>query len=127
RPNASNGAVLVEGSSPAAPVAKLSNLYVSSHRSKQMKDFAKRIAELSPEKRELPMRRLDAQDLRSEKRQTIPRRSQPGHYPLSYSQQRLWFLDQIEPGSPFYNVPVAAYLGGPLNLAALEWSLNEIV
>ncbi|WP_414590177.1 condensation domain-containing protein, partial [Scytonema sp. PCC 10023] len=42
-------------------------------------------------------------------------------------QQRLWFLDQLEPGSPFYNIPVAIHLKGWLNVPALELSLNEIV
>jgi amino acid adenylation domain-containing protein/non-ribosomal peptide synthase protein (TIGR01720 family) len=47
--------------------------------------------------------------------------------PLSFAQQRLWFLDQLEPNSPTYNLPEALRLHGPLNLAALERSLNEIV
>jgi Condensation domain. len=52
-------------------------------------------------------------------------RTQP--IPLSYAQQRLWFLDQLEPGNAFYNIPVAVRLSGELNDAALEQSLNEIV
>ncbi|AVH69220.1 non-ribosomal peptide synthetase [Nostoc sp. 'Lobaria pulmonaria (5183) cyanobiont'] len=47
--------------------------------------------------------------------------------PLSFAQQRLWFLDQIEPGTPLYNVPAAVRLKGSLNIAALEQSFNEIV
>jgi amino acid adenylation domain-containing protein len=47
--------------------------------------------------------------------------------PLSFAQQRLWFLDQLEPNSPFYNNPVALRLSGGLDVAALERSLNEIV
>jgi len=47
--------------------------------------------------------------------------------PLSYAQQRLWFIDQLEPGSPFYNIPSAVRLRGSLDIAALEQSLNEIV
>ncbi len=47
--------------------------------------------------------------------------------PLSYAQQRLWFLDQWEPGSPSYNVPAAVRLTGPLNLPALQQAINEIV
>ncbi|HYO95608.1 MAG TPA: condensation domain-containing protein, partial [Polyangiaceae bacterium] len=45
---------------------------------------------------------------------------------LSYAQQRLWFLDQLEPGSPFYNVPGSVRLIGHLNVAALEQTLSEI-
>jgi amino acid adenylation domain-containing protein len=47
--------------------------------------------------------------------------------PLSYAQQRLWFLDQLEPGNAFYNISVSVRLSGEVNDAALEQSLNEIV
>ncbi|WP_414754485.1 amino acid adenylation domain-containing protein [Anabaena sp. CCY 9910] len=47
--------------------------------------------------------------------------------PLSYAQQRLWFLDQFEPNSPSYNIPVALRLVGTLNQAALEQSLQAII
>jgi NRPS condensation-like uncharacterized protein len=46
---------------------------------------------------------------------------------LSFAQQRLWFLDQLEPDSAFYNVPLAIRLRGALNVTALERSVNEIV
>ena len=47
--------------------------------------------------------------------------------PLSFAQQRLWFLDQLEPGSAFYNIAVAVPLLGPLDIPALTRSLNEII
>ncbi|HEY3304677.1 MAG TPA: amino acid adenylation domain-containing protein [Candidatus Binatia bacterium] len=47
--------------------------------------------------------------------------------PLSFAQQRLWFLDQLEPKSSAYNIPGSMRLRGSLNVAALERSLNEIV
>jgi acyl carrier protein len=50
-----------------------------------------------------------------------------GDLALSFAQQRLWFFDQLEPGLSAYNIPAAVRLKGPLNLAALEQSLNEIV
>ncbi|MEW5925955.1 MAG: amino acid adenylation domain-containing protein [Gemmatimonadota bacterium] len=50
-----------------------------------------------------------------------------GPLPLSFAQERLWFLDRLQPGSPFYNVPVALRLGGPLHVAALARALGEIV
>ncbi|MDZ8055338.1 MAG: amino acid adenylation domain-containing protein [Aulosira sp. ZfuVER01] len=53
--------------------------------------------------------------------------SRTGNLPLSFAQQRLWFLDQLLPNNPFYNVPAALHLKGRLNLAALEQSFNEIV
>ncbi|HZR43343.1 MAG TPA: amino acid adenylation domain-containing protein, partial [Ktedonobacteraceae bacterium] len=46
--------------------------------------------------------------------------------PLSFAQQRLWFLDQFVPDNPFYNISVAIRLEGKLQLQALEQSLNEI-
>ncbi|BAZ48975.1 McnE protein [Nostoc sp. NIES-4103] len=47
--------------------------------------------------------------------------------PLSFAQQRLWFIDQLEPGGYTYNIPFAYHLTGQLNITALEQSLNEIV
>lgn len=53
--------------------------------------------------------------------------SRDGTLPLSFAQQRLWFLDQLIPNNPFYNIPAAVRLSGSLNLAALEQTFNEIV
>jgi amino acid adenylation domain-containing protein len=47
--------------------------------------------------------------------------------PLSFAQQRLWFLDQLNPGSSAYNVPLAIRLSGQLDLFALEQSVNAIL
>jgi amino acid adenylation domain-containing protein/thioester reductase-like protein len=47
--------------------------------------------------------------------------------PLSFAQQRLWFLAQLEPDNPFYNIPDAIRLRGQLNIAALEQSFQEIL
>jgi amino acid adenylation domain-containing protein len=57
----------------------------------------------------------------------ILRRTQNTELPLSYAQQRLWFLDQFEPNSPFYNTYITLHLVGTLNVAALEQSLQEII
>ena len=48
-------------------------------------------------------------------------------FPLSFAQQRLWFLYQLTPNNPFYNVPAAIRLTGTLDQAALERSFHEIV
>ncbi len=48
-------------------------------------------------------------------------------FPLSFSQQRLWFLHQLDPLGATYNVPAATRLAGHLNLHALEATLSEIV
>ncbi|HZG43283.1 MAG TPA: condensation domain-containing protein, partial [Longimicrobium sp.] len=50
-----------------------------------------------------------------------------GALPLSFAQERLWFIDRMEPGSAAYNIPVAWRLGGALDEAALERSLGEVV
>ncbi|MBR8837984.1 MAG: amino acid adenylation domain-containing protein [Stigonema ocellatum SAG 48.90 = DSM 106950] len=47
--------------------------------------------------------------------------------PLSFAQNRLWFLDQLQPNSALYNIPIALRLVGTLNRAALEQSLEEII
>ncbi|MFP2902949.1 condensation domain-containing protein, partial [Corallococcus sp. 4LFB] len=50
-----------------------------------------------------------------------------GELPLSFAQQRLWFLDQLEPGSAFYNIPTAVRLSGALDVAALRRTFTELV
>ncbi len=50
-----------------------------------------------------------------------------GPIPLSFAQQRLWFLDQLQPGSPAYNVPTAVRLRGALHVPALRQSLQRLV
>jgi amino acid adenylation domain-containing protein len=54
-----------------------------------------------------------------------PRRSDEPP-PLSFAQQRLWFLDRLVPGSPFYNIPAAVRVQAPLDLPVLKRTLDEI-
>jgi amino acid adenylation domain-containing protein len=61
------------------------------------------------------------------KADTIPKRQSYNHVPLSFSQQRLWFIDQLYHRSSFYNIPSACHLKGSLNITALQQSLNEIL
>src|SRR5690242_12907336 len=61
--------------------------------------------------------------VRRGQRPTVP----GGALPLSFAQQRLWFLDQLEPGSAAYNLSGRLHLAGRLDAPALEASLNEIV
>ena len=58
--------------------------------------------------------------------QTIFPASRSGKIPLSFGQQRLWFMDQLGRGMA-YNVPMALNISGPLNVAALQESLQEVV
>ncbi|MEA5516070.1 condensation domain-containing protein, partial [Nodularia sp. UHCC 0506] len=53
--------------------------------------------------------------------------SRDTNLPLSFAQQRLWFLNQLEPNNPIYNLSFPLRLLGQLNIEALKQSLNEIV
>jgi acyl carrier protein len=53
--------------------------------------------------------------------------SREGPLPLSFGQQRLWFLHQLDPVTPLYNLPAAVALEGRLNIAALDQTLSEII
>ena len=59
--------------------------------------------------------------------QGIPRRSGTGPSPLSFAQERLWFLDQLETRSPVYNIAQAVRWKGPLDRLALEKALHAVV
>ena len=59
--------------------------------------------------------------------QPISRRKERGRAPLSFAQQRLWFLDQLEPGSAAYNLPVMVRVQGVLSMPALAISFSELV
>jgi amino acid adenylation domain-containing protein len=57
----------------------------------------------------------------------VSRVKHDGPVPLSFSQQRLWVLTQLEPNGASYNLPIALRLSGVLDAAALERSVNELV
>ncbi|MEZ4868985.1 MAG: amino acid adenylation domain-containing protein [Caldilineaceae bacterium] len=61
------------------------------------------------------------------KRTTIQPADQGDALPLSFAQQRLWFLDQMEGPNATYNMPAALHLRGQLDAPALERAVNEIV
>ncbi|MBD2083582.1 non-ribosomal peptide synthetase [Trichocoleus sp. ST-U3] len=91
-----------------------------------MNNISQRIAALSPEQRALLELRLKQKGLTPVKTQAISQRKDSKSLPLSFHQQRLWVLHQLEPDSPIYNVPIAIRLTGFLNVKALEQSLNQI-
>ena len=66
-------------------------------------------------------------DHRSRDDVSVKPASRDGQLPLSFSQERLWFLDQLEPGGLSYNLLAAYQLKGELNITALEQSVNEII
>jgi len=88
-----------------------------------------RFAELSPAKQKLLLARLGKQ-ARPQGSSAIgasPRRGAGGPYPLSFSQQRLWFIDRMDPGASTYVLADALRLRGRLDEGALERALAEIV
>ncbi len=49
------------------------------------------------------------------------------HHPLSFAQQGLWFINQLTPDTPTYNIPIVINFKGCINLTALQDSINEII
>jgi amino acid adenylation domain-containing protein len=93
-----------------------------------MSSHAERIAGLSPAKLARLTERLKGGVPDAARAQRIARRpADVGPPPLSFAQQRLWFLDQLAPGSAAYNVSSAIRLEGRLDVSALARSLSEIV
>ncbi|NBC46059.1 amino acid adenylation domain-containing protein, partial [Corallococcus exiguus] len=92
-------------------------------------DLSKRIANLSPEKRAELLRKMAAQKAvaGNSVQGLIPAQDRTRPLPLSFAQQRLWFIDQLQPGTSLYNVPMAVRLEGALDVAALERALREVV
>lgn len=89
-------------------------------------DLSRRIAGLSPEKRAL----LEDKLIRGREQTAtspIQRRQDNEPVPLSFSQQRLWFLEQLAPGQPTYNAVLAMRVRGPLDLARLERGLRVVI
>ena len=89
-----------------------------------MSDVSSRIAALTPKQRALLEKRLQAAGIKAT---TIPALPKADAYELSFGQQRLWFIDQLAPGSPAYNIPFAGRLSGPLDVDVLQRALDEIV
>ncbi|MDT4291636.1 amino acid adenylation domain-containing protein [Methylomonas sp. MO1] len=85
----------------------------------------KKVIELSKEKQALLLKRLS--DKSAAVHRGIGKRKQISPCPLSFSQERLWFLTRLEPDDPFYNMAGVVRVQGPLDVAILEQALNEIV
>ncbi|HEY1353581.1 MAG TPA: amino acid adenylation domain-containing protein [Ktedonobacteraceae bacterium] len=94
----------------------------------EVDDLRQRRATLSAEKRALLAQWTRGSSGRAPARApAITRQTSPGPLPLSFAQQRLWFIDQLVPGNAAYNIASALHLSGPLHIAAFERSLHELV
>ena len=94
-----------------------------------MKDLAARIAALSPEQRALFEASLKAKGLRAPQVDQIPRRPREDTnlFPTSIDQERLWFIEQLQPGNAAYNIFTASRIRGPLDAAVMERVVNELI
>ncbi|HEX8556987.1 MAG TPA: amino acid adenylation domain-containing protein [Pyrinomonadaceae bacterium] len=92
-----------------------------------MSDQMRRVAGLSPEKQALLMRRLKRDGEGARRASIRPRGRAAESFPLSFAQQRLWFLNQLQPDSPFYNVPDTYRLTGRLDARVLERCFDALV
>ena len=88
-----------------------------------MSDLLKRLESLSPEKRELVLQKLKKQ----QKSPLLIPVSREQSLPLSFAQQRLWFIDQLEGDNCVYNVPFFWQISGVLNVSALEKAIATII
>ncbi|HEV2148772.1 MAG TPA: amino acid adenylation domain-containing protein [Longimicrobiaceae bacterium] len=92
-----------------------------------MSDLSSRISELSPEKLALLMQRMKAARPAAAA-SSIPRRERPADpSPPSFAQQRLWLIDQLEPGGFAYNVLAVLRFDGELDVGALQHAVDELV
>lgn len=85
------------------------------------------IADLSLEQRIALESALLGKRVPAQRQPAIPRLSRPDPIPLSFAQQRFWFLDRLMPDSSAYNIPKGIRLKGPLNLSAFRNALDAIV
>ncbi len=91
------------------------------------RSLLERKTKLSPTKQLLLEKRLRGETIEVNNLQRIGSLPRPQHLPLSYAQQRLWFLDRLAGNSSEYNMPVALRLRGELHRQALEQTINTII
>ena len=94
---------------------------------KKSNDLGRRKAELSEAKRALLLKRLQGKKPGEQTGGGIQRQPQEDPLPLSYTQQRVWFLQQLFPDNRAYNMSEAWRLRGPLDVDALQQALQTIV
>ncbi|MDB9524394.1 amino acid adenylation domain-containing protein [Oscillatoria sp. CS-180] len=92
-----------------------------------MTNLFQKLSALSPEQRALFEQKLAERGLQAPQQVTIPQRPSTEHPPLSFAQQRLWFIQQLDPTNTAYNVASVLRLRGNLNIPVLEQTLNALV
>jgi hypothetical protein len=92
-----------------------------------MTDSFEQATTLSSERLELIERLLRKKGISVPQAQTIRRRKETGACPLSFAQERLWFLSRMDAGNPAYNLSAGIRLKGRLDVKALEQTFGEII
>ncbi|MTJ08953.1 non-ribosomal peptide synthetase [Anabaena sp. UHCC 0204] len=90
-------------------------------------DIAKKLASLPPEKRNILIKLLKKQGIDPSKLPIIPTNRELNPIPLSWGQERLWFLDQFEENSATYNLLLGVTITGKLEINDLQKALNMII
>jgi amino acid adenylation domain-containing protein len=104
-----------------------------SNQTLHMAERAELTKKLSPKKQELLELLLKERKKKADSTPVKPvsdriaRRKKHSPAPLSFAQQRLWFMDQLDPGTPAFNIPAAIRFLGPLDIEALKRCFAEIV
>ncbi len=94
-----------------------------------MKDLSARITALNAEQRAVFEAALKAKGLRAPQVDQIPRRPREDTnlFPTSIDQERLWFIEQLQPGNAAYNIFSASRIRGPLDAAVMERVVKELI
>ncbi|WP_437299547.1 non-ribosomal peptide synthase/polyketide synthase [Sorangium sp. So ce426] len=100
--------------------------HIDNAESTQLRKVAERLSSLPEDKQRLFVEWLTDQGIDAA-RLPIVVNKRPARVPLSFAQQRLWIIDQLQPGTPLYNMPSVLTLRGELDVAALEGAIGKLV
>ena len=95
-----------------------------------MSNLSEKLKNLTPEQRELLLKKLQARKKTApvaKQQEAIQQRPDTAELPVSFAQERLWFFDQLVPGSPLYNISAAVKFYGDLRIDMLEKSINAVI
>ena len=92
-----------------------------------MEDFIKNYSNLSSAKQRLVESMLKEKGIEISDVAILPQKRNGKPFPASFAQKRLWFLEQFEPGSPLYIIPLGVKIRGSLNNSILTDAIKKIV